>query len=363
MANGNVTNYGFTTNPTWQMIEAVLRYQIKPQQPGLMGLSAAEKACFDWPAMVAHAQRNAVQLPNGAPTYTGNFAFAADTTLGAMMETMLRNCRSYKRERGGQIAFIGDDPRSSVFTFSQRHLVPKQLRINKKNLSVAPNVYIPQYREMAIPAVTSVASVTVTGGNSSNGNGYTVLFTTNGPQPFFAGDRFTYLGSSNDAVFGGDWEVLDYGTTTNGVTVQSAPPVLNQFGTINSPNQDGSATGGYLGTQQSRFKQYAPNVVQNRAHQKMAGKVAPGIAALPRIVPVQYDLGNNTFDQSNRIMQYLCARDLGTDGPNWNAPLKGTITAYMESVDDENNPLLAVEDGDLVTLDDTASPEFAASSK
>ncbi|QHN04433.1 hypothetical protein FTO74_14450 [Granulicella sp. WH15] len=357
-ATGEVTGYGFTVNPTWQMTETVLRYQIKQQQPSLAGLTRAEKACFDWPALVDHANRNAALLSNGAPTYAGNFAFASDATLASMMETQLRNCRSYKRERGGVIAFIGDDPRVSVFTFSQRNVVPNTVKISKKDLSTASNVYIPQYRDLGIPAVTEVVNVEVTQADANSK--FICTFTTNGQQPLFSGDSFTYSGSSDDADFAGDYRVELYSTTTgNQPAVISAPPIPNQFNTSFGPQKIASATGGFIGTQQSRFSQRAPTVVQHRAHQKAVGQVAPGIIPIPRATPVYYDLGNNTFDQTNRIMQWMMARDLGTDGPNWKAPFQGTISGYLESVDVNGNALAEVENGDIITIDPTASPEFA----
>lgn len=358
-AAGNVTGYGFTVNPTWQMIETLLRYQIKRQQPGLSGLTAAERACFDWPAMVAHAARNAELMTNGAPTYAGNFTFAADASLATMMETQMRNCRSYKRVRGGQIAFIGDDPRTSVFTFSQRLLVPGSVQISKKDLSTSPNVYVPQFRDLGIPAVCEVATVASVLETIDGSTGYLNTFTTVGPQPLYSEDNFTYSGGSDDADFAGEYEVRLYTQTVAGVTSEIAPPISNQFNTSSGPQKAATATGGYIGTQQSRFSQRAPTVVQHRAHQRAIGQIAPGITPLPRATPVQYDLGNNTFDQTNRIMQFMISRDLGLDVANWIAPFKGSISGFLEAIDVNGAALLEVEEGDFITLDDTATADFS----
>ncbi len=353
--NGEVSGYTFTVNPTWQMIEAVLRFKVKRQQAGLMGLTNAEKARFDWPAMVDHAARNAALLPNGAPRFTGNYMFAADSKLTNIVETMLRGCRSYKRERGGVLSFCGDDPRSTVFTFSQRNLVPGSLKIGKKDLSTAANLFIPQYRELGIPAVSEVVSATTFDG----ANGWQTTFVTKAAQPFFANDYFTYSGSADDTDFAGDYQVFNYGSLVNNYYVNSAPPIANQFDTNRGVNSLKTTTGGYLGTQQSRFKQYAPRVVQHRAHQRMCGQVAPGIASLPRCTEVQYDMGNTTFDQSNRVMQYMMTRELGPDVAGWTAPFKGSFTAYLECVDDAGNAVLELEDRDRITLDETAGGSFA----
>jgi hypothetical protein len=361
-ANGNVTGYAFTVNPTWQMIETLLRFQIKPQQPGLAGLSAAEKACFDWPAMVAHAQRNATILPNGKPRFSGSWCFAADTTVAQMMEMQLRNCLSFRRVRGGKLSFVGEEQRASVFTFSQRNMFPGSLKLNKKDLSNAPNIYVPQYRDLEIPAVCAVASAITTPPTSNTAT--VTTFTTIGQQPFFSNDYMTYGGGSNDVQFAGEYQVGLYTATPGGsnTAVTIAPPIPNQFVARGGPGgpSDGAlqATGGYVGTQQSRFSKRAPNVVQHRAHQRAVGQVAPGIPPIPKSISVSYDMGNNTFDQTNRVMKTLMARDLGTDGPNWIAPLKGTISGFLEAVDVSGSALIEVEPGDVITLDDTAAPDF-----
>ena len=221
--NGNVTGYGFTVNPTWQMIETLLRYWLKCQQPGLAGLTSAEQSCFDWPAIVAHAARNEAILANGRPRFVGNFAFAADAKLASMMEMQLRNCRSFKRERGGQVSFIGDDTRGSVFSVSQKHLVPGTIKLDKKDLSTAPNVYVAQYRDLEVPAICKVLTVAGTSTGST--------FTTVGQQPFFSDDWFAYSGSADDADFAGDYRVAAYLQSNGTQQADSliAPPIPNQF--------------------------------------------------------------------------------------------------------------------------------------
>ena len=351
-ASGNVTGYGFTTNPTWQMIETILRFQIKPQQPPLAGLTAAELRLFDWPAMVAHAARNAA-VPagtTGAPRFSGNCMFAADMKLGAMMETQLRNCRSYKRERDGVLSFVGDDARTSVFIASQRAVVPGSLNLKPKAVSGQPNIYVPQYRELNIPAVGQVATAV------GDGTGL-VTFTTVGSQPFFSEDYFAYSGSSDDADFKGDYQVGLYVDSTTGA--QIAPPVANSFQSIYGPHVSSTATGGYLGTEQSRFKPYLPTAVQHRAAQKAFNQVSPGLANFPRPLKAFYDLGNNTFDQTNRLMQWMMIRDLGPDATPYVPPIVGTISLFMESIDAAGNCVAEVEPNDVITLDATVDPIFA----
>lgn len=352
-ASGNVTGYGFTVNPTWQMIETILRFQVKPQQPPLAGLTNAEKALFDWPAMVAHAARNATVVPSGAPRFCGNFMFASDAKLGGMMETQLRNCRSFKRERGSVISFVGDDARTSVFIASQRAVVPGSLKLQAKDIKGVPNIYVPQYRELNIPAVVPVAtaSTTVSSGHS------TTTFTTVGNQPLFPLDYFAYGQSADDADFAGPYRVKLYVDSTTGLLI--APPIPNQFNAAGGPATAMATTGGYLGTEQSRFKQYAPTVVQHRAAQQSGNQVSPGLRPFPRVLKVFYDLGNNTFDQTNRLMQWMRTRDLGPDVTPYVPPIAGTISVYADAVDVNGNCVGEIESCDVITLDATTDPVFA----
>ena len=65
-AYGNVLTYGFTTNPTWHFVEAILRYKISLSFLGLAGLSGPERECFNWPSIVENAARNDYILPIGS---------------------------------------------------------------------------------------------------------------------------------------------------------------------------------------------------------------------------------------------------------------------------------------------------------
>ena len=194
-AYGNVTAYVFTLNPAWHKVEAILRYKIKPQQPGLAGLTAAEKACFNWESIAELAARNDYVLPNGNPRFMGNYIFAADATLTNMLETMHRVDRSFNRVEGGQIYMIGDDPRASIFLMGANHLVPGTLKLSKKNVSKAPNVFVPRYRDLGVPAVSQVSSITSSSSVETDGAYVTVNFTT--PSPFLIGDSFYVAESSN----------------------------------------------------------------------------------------------------------------------------------------------------------------------
>jgi hypothetical protein len=352
-ANGNFVSYTFTCNPAWLIVEAILRYKIKPQQPPIAGLNAAEKACFNWPSVVAFAARNDFILPNGNPRFFWSGLFASDTTLTNILETLLRCSRAYMRVTNGQIYLIGDDSRDPVFTVSANHLVPNSLKLSKKNVSKAPNQFVPKYRDVDMPAVTQVVSATkVTLGSDPDQR---LAIESQTLSPFLANDFVTY-GGATDPSFDGVYQVME---PESGGAPAAYVPYYTYCGQVPSGSAT-STTGGYLGTNDARFSERAPTGVQHRSHQKIRAPQMPGLSALPRITPVYYDMGNSTFDQTNRIMKFERDSSLGPDiGADWVAPIAGTLKVYLEAVDAAGNYFKDVNEHDVITLDDWATPEFA----
>ncbi len=370
-AYGNVTSYAFTCNPTWHFIDATLRYQIKPQQPGLSGLTDAEKACFNWDSVVTHAARNE-QLIEGSttgfhpatsglggyyslgtpvPRFVGNYAFAADATLTNVQETILRCCRSFQRIDGQRIELIGDDPRNPVFFFGANHLVPGSLNIGKKNVSKSPNIFIGKYRDLNIPALLTVQSATHIAGPATQ-------VVIDGVSPLLPNSTHVMvLGGCADSGYDGEYKVNVYSSL---YLPGGAPnPATNEILLYNQAGSSASTTGGFMGVNDARFSPRAPLNVQHRHHQQAIGQQAPGLSQRPRLVPQEYDLGNMTYDQANRLMQFERNRYLGPDVDGWQAPFTGTIAGYLESVDAQHNPLIGVQEGDVIQIDDWVTPEFA----
>lgn len=352
---GNVVAYGFTCNPAWHIVEAILRYKIKPQQPPIAGLNAAERACFNWPSIVTFAARNDYILPNGNPRFFFSGIFAADTTLANIIETILRCSRAYMRVTNGQIYLIGDDQRDTVFTLSANHLVPGTLKLSKKDVSQLPNQFVARYRSIDMPAVAEVTTATY--GNTNGDSQYALHLVSPTPSPFLAGDIVTY-GGAVDASFDGSYRVAEPDSGSPNYTLNYIPnETYIDYGIAET---SGSTTGGYLGTNDARFAEYAPATVNHRSHQKLIAQQAPGLSPQPKIKPVYYDMANSTFDQVNRIMKFERDSSLGPDtGVTWIAPISGTLTCYLDAVDSAGNRIANVERHDVITLDDWISPEFA----
>jgi hypothetical protein len=359
-AYGNVTGYGFTLNPAWHKVEALLRYKIRPQQPPIGGLTDAEKACINWEAVAELAARNDYILANGKPRFVGNYIFAADASLASMMETMCRVDRSYPVKDGQQLYWQGDDARASVFIASRKHLVPGSLKLDKKDVSKAPNQFVPQYRDLDIPAVCEVQSAIGFGAFFLSGRAIVGFraFTCSTPSPFTNNSFMTYGGSS-DPTWDGDYQVtiVDGDPYPVGTDHPDTTYCLMPGTPYGTPTE--TVTGGLIGSNDARFSPRAPTGVQHRSAQRMVAQQAPGLAVQPRINRVNYDCGNSTFDQTNRLMKFERDSQLGTDtGAGWTAPIAGTLSLYLESVDKNGAQLpLVVKRRSVITLDNWLYPE------
>jgi hypothetical protein len=350
-ASGNFVSYTFTCNPAWIIVEAILRYKIKPQQPPIAGLTPAEKACFNWPSIVAFAARNDFILPNGNPRFFWSGVFAADATLANIMETLLRCSRAYHRFVNGQLYLIGDDSRAPVGTLSANHLVPGTFKLSKKNVSKSPNQFVPRYRDIDVPAVT-IVSLAATQPADPYGE-INVLITGTTVSPFLSTDVLVYGGCSNPSL--------------DGCYIVTEPKTDGVYGYLTNQTLclgntflgSATGTGGYLGSNDARFSERAPTGVQHRSHQKMTAQQAPGLSPQPKVVPVYYDMGNSTFDQTNRVMKFERDSSLGPDtGASWVAPIAGTLTVYLEAVDSSGSYIKDWQVHDVIAIDDWLSPEF-----
>jgi len=302
-----------------------------------------------------------------------------------MLETMLRCSRGYIISVGGKISLMGDDGRASTFLFSGNHLVPGSLNIDQKNVAKAANVFIPKFRDLNIPAVTPLVSIEDYETMGLNGSSpfiprgqNTVKMVTDGINPFSIGMVVT-LGGSTDTAGGSSWDgcyvvgypfgngsgPTDIGVSEDGVSILA--PGINGNRPINA-GIAGGATGGYLGVENARFAERAPTNVRHRSHQlATGGPAAPGLTSRRNVVPVEYDMGNMTFDQAMRLMTYEMIRDLGPDTYDpafpavftYNAPFTGSIKGFLDSIDANGNKLMDQVPGSIITLDDWASPEFA----
>jgi hypothetical protein len=245
--------------------------------------------------------------------------------------------------------------------------VPGSVKLQKKDISKAPNVFVPQFRDLGIPAVSQVVSTASTTALETVSFGVNefepaLQFNTTSPDPFVPFGVFTY-GGGTPSTMDGDYNAGNFVPTTTGpdlgAFITPAGPLLGDVVLGLYPGTPAALpTGGYIGSNDARFSQRAPTTVQHRSAQRMTRMSAPGLAVQPNIRPVRYDCGASTYDQTNRIMKFERDSSLGTDiGAGWTAPITGTLTFYLESVDVNNVPLLQAGVHDVIHLDDWVYPE------
>ncbi|HWF02653.1 MAG TPA: hypothetical protein VHA06_03150, partial [Candidatus Angelobacter sp.] len=124
----------------------------------------------------------------------------------------------------------------------------------------------------------------------------------------------------------------------------------------------GSISGnGYAGSPESRFAVRAP-IVDHEQHQNAIGQRGLSLTPIFHVSPVTYNLGNNTYERVNRILNFLSARNLGLPQIPYLAPWSGTVTCFLDAVDTSipGNPRTLIEQlcGDIITVDATVSEEY-----
>jgi hypothetical protein len=340
--DGNQTDYRFTTNPIWHMVDAYLRRAVKPfwgidYANGPDTLTTDEANCFRWDIIAESAAYCDEILSNGAPRFQGSYAFSSGTTLAAMIEQMLLVCRGYQQEIAGKIAFFVDQPRSSLFTVTADHLMPNTFVHDETILHQNANRYTADYLELGLPAISQIATISRSSG--------TVSITTVTPNPAAAEDLII-VGGVADPSFDQAYSVA---------AVTGA--------TITAPGASGSSssTGGCFGYLESRFTQRTVEAPPHVAHQKAMGQMLPPSSAGTRLrrVKVNYNYASTTWDQAMRLLLYERYRDLGADATPYKPPIQVTVQLWSEAVDSAGNILKQRVNGDRITLDPTVFFEYA----
>ena len=118
---------------------------------------------------------------------------------------------------------------------------------------------------------------------------------------------------------------------------------------------------GTVGTPESRFAVRAP-LADHQQHQNAVGQRGLSLTPIFRVVPLSINLGNNTVERVNRIINFMLNRNLGINTTPYLAPWAGTITCFMDAVDLSiaGNPraLVSQINGDIISIDATVSEEY-----
>jgi hypothetical protein len=130
----------------------------------------------------------------------------------------------------------------------------------------------------------------------------------------------------------------------------------------NTTSMSGVISGnGFAGTPESRFAVRAP-LVDHEQHQNAIGQRGLSLSPIFHVSPVTLNLGNNTAERVQRILNFRSARSLGIPTTPYIAPWAGTVTCFMDAVDTSipGNPRTLIEQlcGDIITVDATVSEEY-----
>lgn len=363
--DGNQTAYEFTTNPIWHTVDLWLRRAIKPEYAidpslGPDALTDEESSCFNWASIYASAQYCDEILANGSPRFMGSYVFASGSTLASMHEQTLLSCRGYQFEYAGQIYIMVDQPKSSTFVVSAKHLAPGSIQRDDTQVNQNANRYIAQFLELGLPAVATISTIVRTSSN--------VQIETVNPNPCAPGDIISVGGVANPS-FDACYDV----TTT---------PTETEVDSTISGGVAASSTGGSIGYIQSRFSQRTPEI-SHLQHQLAQGQILPPAVTGTRLkrIKVTYNFGSTTYDQANRLLKYEIYRDLGIDFLNPNLlqqvfgnldmlgapyipPFGLTLSLWSEATDTggTDGALRALKSclqGDVITVDSSVLYEFA----
>jgi hypothetical protein len=357
--NGNQTGYAFTTNPGWEIVDAILARKIKPDynidyNNGPTPLTASEAARFNWDSIYNAAQYYDQYLANGRRRFTFNGNFTSAGTLNGCCEPILLASRSYLQESAGQIYLNCDQPRPSYFTFTRKHDIT--LQPTDKNLHAAPNRFIGQFRDLLVPDAADIQSIApVTAIVNVSGDGQTVpQVTTKEVHPFVGGDN-VYIGGTG-SIYDGAWVVLSVPDTVDAnnnpdpTTLTLTPKASGYTATVGAV--------GCIGLSYSRFKERSPEFPHKR-NQLARGAIGVGIPRQRNMIKQSYDLSVCTWDQASRIMQYERDRLLGVDVDPYVTPASLVLKVPYFAADAAGNLASALQPGDVVTIDSTASVTYA----
>jgi hypothetical protein len=347
-AAGNQTAFQYTSTPTWEIIDLLVRYLIKRQATSGQVLSATEKTRIDFVSADAHATDCDFNIGGGIKRFEGHLTITKKTTVAQVLEQMLQLSQSYITEDAGAIVIKMDKTRASTFTLTTDHLVGR-VEVLKTNKRKAPNRFIGHFRDLNAAKVADIDTL-ANSGAVRNTNVVTIKTTTDHLAK--VGDYYIVQGVSVGAnSFNGTFPIT--------VVVDSTHFKYAQAGANETQG------GGTVARDESRFMDDV-KIVDHEEHQNMAGQRGLGLSTVPTVIPVDLDFGNNTSERVERLLRFIAVRNLGVGlingdlaGAAYKIPREVQLKAWMHSVDAANNALDAQAPGERITIDKSCSEEYA----
>ncbi len=374
-ATGAQIGYQWTTNPAWHWVDLWIRCALMPRSEYTLSMSSGPPYTttpealpsdvtdkFDWGSIWEFSQDCDYVLANGRKRFEGNYAFASQTPLAAMLEQVLTNSRGYQQEYAGRLYLNMDKPRPSVFLLTSAHQVPLSFTVDDKEVHQNANDYTSAFLDMLVPAIGEISSID---------------FVYPGSPPYTSGQATVVTVNVNPVA---PWDVFEVGGNSNSL--------LNRFWMVNNIIDDytftcqplaymtssQSGTGGFFGYPQARFSKRTPELWHEQ-HAIARGQIGPNNPSVQRSkrIPLTLDFASTTYDQQSRLTMYELYRSCGLDpsdpflqslyswlaGSPWVPPVTVTVKVWSEAVDVNWNVLKQVMRGQRITIDPTVSTEWA----
>jgi len=230
-----------------------------------------------------------------------------------------------------------DKPRAYSFLATADHVMKFSPPTNKQGLKGVANRLLGNFNDINMPKIVGIAHIQRT----SN----VVTVETDATHPFFVNDGPRIQNYAPDASF-------------NGAFIIASVPDGTHF-TFPQTGADTAllGAGGEVGLDEGRFT-IRQRIIDHDQHQQAVGQRGAGLSLVQRPRSGSFAMGNSTWDQVTRILNFTKVRTLGLDQSPYKAPWEVTIQIFYEAVDAGNNLACMQQGGDVLRIDATISEEF-----
>jgi hypothetical protein len=344
---GNQTAFQFSKNYVWMILDLLCRTMLNREwlvsSAAAAGgdLTAAQKARIDFQSFSDSAAWCDFNIGGGIKRFEGGVAFPQTVGLKDALDQLCTLSQTYLVERSGKILLYSDQARASTFTLTSDHITAGTFSATKAQLRGASNRFIATFNDLNAQKSADIDTSANTG-LSRTANVVTVKVPAGQQHPFQVGDNVDIV-NPDDASFAG--------------TITVASVIDNRNFTGAQTGANANSGGGYVGTTESRFAQRT-KIVDHEQHQLAVGQRGLNLTPTYKRVPVSLDLGNNTIDRVERVLNFIKLRNLGADASPYIAPFTVDVEASLYAVDANSHTLIEQICGDILTVDKSVSEEF-----
>lgn len=336
---GAQTSRAHSTNTVWQMLDLIIRYEVKRDMLVAATLTTDEKARFDWASIAASGTFCDYDIGGGTKRVETSFAFPQRIPLRQAIDQMRAASRLIVHEVAGKIYIRAEEARAYSFTLLSKHVIPGSWQPSKREVRGSPNRFIGRFNDLNLAKVATIDTVGNSGAVRTGGNLVTIKTTTD--HGFKTGDKYTTQGIAE--------------ATMNAERATITVIDANEF-SYASTGSNGTSGGGTVRSPYSKFAQRSV-IRDHEQHQNYVGQRGLALAAQPSVRPLEIDFGNNTYERVSRMLKFISARTLGEDVAPYHAPVGPQVRVLEDAVDAADNILMMQLVGDVLKVDKSVSEE------